>query len=195
MRRWTGLSPHVRGNPSSASPSVAKKHGLSPRVRGNLRERGGLASDSGSIPARAGEPAVQLQRLTRRGVYPRACGGTVFLLTKSARYFGLSPRVRGNQNVLVGPLRCVGSIPARAGEPGRFRPGFTPRVYPRACGGNHRTGRRTDSGRGSIPARAGEPFSILPSSGKPSARVGYRDTSSTASGSLREHRARPPFAE
>ena len=27
----------------------------------------------------------------------------------------------------------------------------------------------------SIPARAGEPFSILPSSGKPSARVGVRD--------------------
>ena len=169
-------------------------------MRGNLRERGGLASDSGSIPARAGEPAVQLQRLTRRGVYPRACGGTVFLLTKSARYFGLSPRVRGNQNVprSPSPRRYFGSIPARAGEPKCPRgsaPGCTPRVYPRACGGNHRTGRRTDSGRGSIPARAGEPFSILPSSGKPRARVGYRDTSSTASGSLREHRARPPFAE
>ena len=49
--------------------------------------------------------------------------------------------------------------------------------------------------QGLSPRVRGEPFSILPSSGKPSARVGYRDTSSTASGSLREHLARPPCAE
>ena len=49
--------------------------------------------------------------------------------------------------------------------------------------------------QGLSPRVRGEPFSILPSSGKPSARVGYRDTSITASGSLREHLARPPCAE
>ena len=47
----------------------------------------------------------------------------------------------------------------------------------------------------SIPARAGEPFSILPSSGKPSARVGYRDKSNRASGSWKEHLDRQPCAE
>ena len=47
---------------------------------------------------------------------------------------------------------------------------------------------------GSIPARAGEPFSILPSSGKPSARAGYRGTPRTISGSWKEHLDRPPCA-
>ena len=83
--------------------------------------------------------------------------------------------MRGNLVEIEKSLRDLGSIPARAGEPLRCK-AFIERlgVYPRACG---------------------EPFSILPSSGKPSARVGYRDTSSTASGSLREHLARPPCAE
>ena len=49
---------------------------------------------------------------------------------------GLSPRVRGNLN-LMGLIEIPkGSIPARAGEPGRIwitRALIT--VYPRACGG------------------------------------------------------------
>ena len=70
------------------------------------------------------------------GSIPRACGGTVFLLTKSARYFGLSPRVRGNPERLNLVADDPRSIPARAGEPCSCSP--SPRatsVYPRACGG------------------------------------------------------------
>ena len=91
---------------------------------------------------------------------------------------GLSPRVRGNREVIVldaGPER---SIPARAGEP-TPAPSQAPRdwVYPRACGGTSwaSSGVSTSCGlsprvRGnldhfpngtkdgrSIPARAGEP--------------------------------------
>ena len=49
---------------------------------------------------------------------------------------GLSPRVRGNQNINKGNKGHFGSIPACAGEP----PPRTPlyqlcRVYPRVCGG------------------------------------------------------------
>ena len=111
------------------------KQGLSPRVRGNPERLNLVADDPRSIPARAGEPLCRGRKQDARGVYPRACGGTVFLLTKSARYFGLSPRVRGNPYSAPQRQARKGSIPARAGEPGRFRPGFTPRVYPRACGG------------------------------------------------------------
>ena len=89
----------------------------------------------------------------------------MFLLTKSARYFGLSPRVRGNQNVLVGPLRCVGSIPARAGEPGRFRPGFTPRVYPRACGGTTARDAARIQVEGLSPRVRGNPLAYFPAVG------------------------------
>ena len=72
---------------------------------------------SGSIPARAGEPISLRSSAPPKWVYPRACGGTVFLLTKSARYFGLSPRVRGNPYSAPQRQARKGSIPARAGEP------------------------------------------------------------------------------
>ena len=91
---------------------------------------------------------------------------------------GLSPRVRGNPEYPVVGIVGDGSIPARAGEPGRTSHPLPPQpVYPRACGGtldtrlhSHRQrglsprvrGNRgnqvcQDGIPGSIPARAGEP--------------------------------------
>ena len=71
-----------------------------------------------------------------RRVYPRVCGGTrpghVRMLTSG----GLSPRVRGNLRYQNVNYKCVGSIPACAGEP--CRGNLTRRigpVYPRVCGG------------------------------------------------------------
>ena len=76
-----------------------KRDGLSPRVRGNQSMNGALPVAGRSIPARAGQPYPR-QDATRQGrVYPRACGAT-----------------RGN----LAPCRTLtGSIPARAGQPGR----------------------------------------------------------------------------
>ena len=91
---------------------------------------------------------------------------------------GLSPRVRGNhvEHHLAG--RGVGSIPACAGEPSRWRRATSQvRVYPRVCGGtevrgvslslpaglsprvrgNRRAGAARRPRSGSIPACAGEP--------------------------------------
>ena len=60
----------------------------------------------------------------------------MFLLTKSARYFGLSPRVRGNRQSSALSRSFEGSIPARAGEPVTVQDALTKaQVYPRACGG------------------------------------------------------------
>ena len=140
---YRGLSPRMRGNPSSTWSSST------------LRRRG-------SIPAHAGEPAVPPMRRRSCGclpwVYPRACGGTLAALLRSPT--GVYPRACGGTE----PFRTLstyrGSIPAHAGEPldGRSRPG-TPstglsprmrgnpvdgirpvrgfRVYPRACGGTY----------------------------------------------------------
>ena len=134
---------------------------------------------SGSIPARAGEPSRPWAQGTAERVYPRACGGTIGWLTDWLIGWGLSPRVRGNPSVLPVPSRVTRSIPARAGEPTppSSRP-CPPRVYPRACGGtfpgqqpegdqrglsprvrgNQLSSQRSNRCCRSIPARAGEPL-------------------------------------
>ena len=50
---------------------------LSPRVRGNPFSLASTRSPMGSIPARAGEPALQRANQRPEWVYPRACGGTI----------------------------------------------------------------------------------------------------------------------
>ena len=51
---------------------------------------------------------------------------------------GLSPRVRGNQNVSCEAVAADGSIPAGAGEPtGPTNSTPLSRVYPRGCGGTY----------------------------------------------------------
>ena len=73
---------------------------------------------SGSIPACAGEPAVDGVGLAPEGVYPRVCGGTQSVPTRLDLIQGLSPRVRGNRQCRPFVLGERGSIPACAGEPG-----------------------------------------------------------------------------
>ena len=162
------------------SGSVSEfRRGLSPRVRGNhcaehVRPLGGR-----SIPARAGEPGIPAAFRNFDEVYPRACGGTKMMPWPTANSPGLSPRVRGNRIGLGKVSPRLGSIPARAGEPGSaVRRPDRREVYPRACGGtrrgsttasataglsprvrgNPRAPRRRQRCTRSIPARAGEPF-------------------------------------
>ena len=72
----------------------------------------------------------------RNWVYPRVCGGTVWLLASSERAYGLSPRVRGNLLLIRNRALHGGSIPACAGEPvSPTVPVFAVGVYPRVCGG------------------------------------------------------------
>ena len=160
--------------------------GLSPRVRGNHHLRKPYPRCRGSIPARAGEPGILRPRGRGQSVYPRACGGTSAAPYPSAHFWGLSPRVRGNQRPGRPAFQPGRSIPARAGEPNRpvhrdWRLG----VYPRACGGtycrilmvtspvglsprvrgNQTTVQHLNEHIRSIPARAGEPgpsFGQLP---------------------------------
>ena len=117
----TDLSP-LRVYPRACGGTVAilywsaYDYGLSPRVRGN-QVNGVIGMGlMRSIPARAGEPPCSGLGGATAEVYPRACGGTVWLHTPALGGGGLSPRVRGN--------RSRGCPNGRRSE-----------VYPRACGG------------------------------------------------------------
>ena len=131
-----------------------------------------------SIPAPAGEPDTALLYVGPLSVYPRACGGTWNCRMYSKTGTGLSPRLRGNRGPGVRLRHIRGSIPAPAGEPCQRQSWLCLQtVYPRACGGTHRSiasshrllglsprlrGNRPGGNaalhpRGSIPAPAGEP--------------------------------------
>ena len=109
--------PRVCGGTDIALMARAAYSGLSPRVRGNrivaIVARGG----SGSIPACAGEPCSRTCGDRTSRVYPRVCGGTISSLVWRVPEWGLSPRVRGNPDVVDAAVAPVGSIPACAGEP------------------------------------------------------------------------------
>ena len=93
-------------------------------------------SETGSIPAWAGEPngvAVKARTIT---VYPRVGGGTGKTAMGITGCPGLSPRGRGNRGLRIYPVRRQRSIPAWAGEPiASFVGDLDFRVYPRVGGG------------------------------------------------------------
>ena len=176
--RRSRVYPRVCGGTVRLPFFVPVLEGLSPRVRGNHLVTVVVNHLTGSIPACAGEPKSLHATLNRSWVYPRVCGGTFGSSMPLSLGTGLSPRVRGNHR---GPHRRLvpgGSIPACAGEPFIQRMARSKEtVYPRVCGGTHRSspfprhvlglsprvrGNRHRSDRlgrrsGSIPACAGEP--------------------------------------
>ena len=89
--------PRVCGGTWVVIAIIALFCGLSPRVRGN---QGMLTTRIGSrrsIPACAGEPAVNRMMPSAPRVYPRVCGGTCAAEVRPTLRRGLSPRVRGNR--------------------------------------------------------------------------------------------------
>ena len=171
--------PRVCGGTAQALGGAGRRMGLSPRVRGNHAHWQGQIDVGRSIPACAGEPIHVRYYGDFAGVYPRVCGGTTETRGGILANSGLSPRVRGNLRSPILGERCVGSIPACAGEPRATRPGQRrPQVYPRVCGGTvsvmaygrthgglsprvrgNPAARACTGGRvRSIPACAGEPF-------------------------------------
>ena len=76
--RWGVEKVYPRGCGGTVSPPIKNfaRQGLSPRVRGNHAHMWTYKWSIGSIPAGAGEPALDGQRASRTEVYPRGCGGT-----------------------------------------------------------------------------------------------------------------------
>ena len=131
-----GVYPRVCGGTSRSASVTLPSPGLSPRVRGNHDCDEYRLPYLWSIPACAGEPHCQNRLTLTSGVYPRVCGGTLPYQDADSPPPGLSPRVRGNRNAPARGMRCLGSIPACAGEPGARRHRIDlQKVYPRVCGG------------------------------------------------------------
>ena len=180
--------PRVCGGTQAGHGSAHLVGGLSPRVRGNPSSAVALFAKDRSIPACAGEPPSPFCAAIRIWVYPRVCGGTRIRRAMLAPPQGLSPRVRGNP---ARPGRAgaeARSIPACAGEPPPVAaPSTTARVYPRVCGGtylpphpiilcwglsprvrgNPTAGTLSPTPLRSIPACAGEPNAPVSSQNQP----------------------------
>ena len=88
--------PRVCGGAAVECREVISGEGLSPRVRGSLAAIGMLLLAIGSIPACAGEPSGTILLVASDGVYPRVCGGALFVEWEVRAFTGLSPRVRGS---------------------------------------------------------------------------------------------------
>ena len=128
--------PRACGGTLETQLAAQSAEGLSPRLRGNQVQGIGHHVGNRSIPALAGEPARKIAALGPIKVYPRACGGTRRGSRGGGSRWGLSPRLRGNQDHNRRHYQQNGSIPALAGEPDIMLPSpVTSTVYPRACGG------------------------------------------------------------
>ena len=153
--------PRVCGGTHVALHVGGEGEGLSPRVRGNLHQAAEGVVLAGSIPACAGEPAARTGTSIRRRVYPRVCGGTLYLATTCVVWWGLSPRVRGNRRCSSSTRPEPGSIPACAGEPRARRSGISrPGVYPRVCGGTVSGCGQTSRVMGLSPRVRGNPLHL-----------------------------------
>ena len=185
---WVSVYPRVCGGTLLNVWPKTFRCGLSPRVRGNRSGSSLACSETGSIPACAGEPSGCAPTPPAPRVYPRVCGGTMNTPTFTEAQGGLSPRVRGNLLPGLHPVARPRSIPACAGEPPSARASFrTEAVYPRVCGGtdgrgqtlgcddglsprvrgNHLPEVLQEAVAGSIPACAGEPATWAPTMTRP----------------------------
>ena len=128
--------PRAYGGTTQQTSTGLQRGGLSPRVRGNPTSKRLASCGARSIPARTGEPPTSAGRAHCRWVYPRAYGGTSANRGANFSLLGLSPRVRGNHLGPKSVCNRIGSIPARTGEPLStvFHICRT-KVYPRAYGG------------------------------------------------------------
>ncbi len=164
-RRWgrNGVYPRGCGGTRRTRSTSGASCGLSPRVRGNPSTGVPCSLLEGSIPAGAGEPHPGERGGVPGPVYPRGCGGTRCANREGMSVTGLSPRVRGNLHPARPRRRGPGSIPAGAGEPydaARLAP-VSP-VYPRGCGGTVGLEQVEVSGRGLSPRVRGNPQGLRP---------------------------------
>ena len=176
-RNYYSVYPRVGGGNRRRIGIRIGDDGLSPRGRGKLIMSDNTSPITRSIPAWAGETAVNICMLAAYKVYPRVGGGNPRFLKHLSNGGGLSPRGRGKQISIAIDHLLMRSIPAWAGETAlRDDASDTTKVYPRVGGGNgvflrfydkceglspRGRGKRSAAGRPvgitrSIPAWAGE---------------------------------------
>src|SRR5690606_16614493 len=99
------------------------EQGLSPRARGRLVDERRRREQRGSIPACAGPTQAILAAEDDDRGYPRVCGADECGPGRTARWAGLSPRVRGRPEKRYEHEVRARAIPACAGPtPARSAP-------------------------------------------------------------------------
>ncbi len=137
-RPWldSRVYPRMYGGTSYPFGGVSCSVGLSPHVRGSRLRSFRRRQARRSIPACTGEPSFYFPGAFDCGVYPRMYGGASVSKVICARWYGLSPHVRGSLIRGMQSQHRRGSIPACTGEPsGIFLRVKDNRVYPRMYGG------------------------------------------------------------
>ena len=123
---------------------------------------GGLSitrSRRGLIPASAGQTPPCLKVLPRRGAHPRECGADSLDAVNRAMGWGSSPRVRGRLSRVCRVVRCVGLIPASAGQTAVMSAkGCRRGAHPRECGADPPPARLLWRANGSSPRVRGRPI-------------------------------------
>ena len=115
-------------------------------------------SQSGIIPALAGNTPHALLTLSESRDHPRACGEHVIQVASQHGHQGSSPRLRGTRRRDPSSRERLGIIPALAGNTIR-----SPRIqargrdHPRACGEHFPDGSRDQTREGSSPRLRGTP--------------------------------------
>ena len=115
-----GVYPRVGGGNGGIPAVGAFQDGLSPRGRGKLNRAGPPRRWPGSIPAWAGETVILKGNRRPAKVYPRVGGGNHSQLREITFDQGLSPRGRGKPAMDAGRAVTLRSIPAWAGETGKW---------------------------------------------------------------------------
>ena len=108
--------PRVCGGSGFTPMTSPRPRGLSPRVRGKPTSPASPVQRPRSIPACAGEALGARVQEWAIAVYPRVCGGSAYVSFNDADTSGLSPRVRGKPGKGRGQQPMTRSIPACAGE-------------------------------------------------------------------------------
>ena len=132
------------------------EQGSSPRMRGTPCFFCFSACRFGIIPAHAGNTGVTCSPTPWSWDHPRACGEHSEKSNQSSLLMGSSPRMRGTQIQERCGARCVGIIPAHAGNTScSWRCLRSYWDHPRACGEHLKLGQGAKVGRGSSPRMRG----------------------------------------
>ena len=116
-RHEIGAYPRGRGATGSHRAMPRASPGLSPRTRGNHRWPPSRSSQTGPIPADAGQPIPARAIRWPSRAYPRGRGATGLKMDERDIARGLSPRTRGNLLSAHFQYGADGPIPADAGQP------------------------------------------------------------------------------
>ncbi len=116
------VHPRSRGAAGISSRIALARQGPSPLSRGSQPMAPTWLDSTGSIPALAGQPPSAPCRGWMPTVHPRSRGAARPRSALIGRAMGPSPLSRGSPQAVTRTGRCVGSIPALAGQPSRLTP-------------------------------------------------------------------------